>query len=237
MSGTATTSNDVLDASTLRLLGLTANLLPPEIKENRRIALVRWVTLAALATVVVLLGAWYAFTWYQTSTERDKATGAEEVELSLRRQQRDYHELIAAKSETALINGQLKTLLATDVQWATLFTALRAAQPKGVALTNLSVAMADQTANGAGSTSSGLHTASGLPSADGGAPIGALTIAGTSTTKGAVAAYVDAMGTVPGVGNTLLSGVTNSDKAGVDFTFRADLSKAALSGNYTKSSD
>lgn len=239
MSATATATSDTLDASTTRLLGLSANLLPPEIKDNRRIVLVRWVTLVALATVVVLLGAWYAVTWYQTSQERDKATEAETIALSLRQQQRNYHELIAAQSQTALLNSQLKSLLATDVQWATLFTALRAAQPKGVALTNLAVALADPTASGAGavSTSANLSTASGLPSADGSTPIGALTIGGTGTTKGVIAAYVDAMGTVPGVGNTLLSGVTNNDTTGVDFTVRADLSKAALSGYYTKSRD
>ena len=238
MTGTAVVGDDPVELSTARLLRLTANLLPPEIHEHRRVVAIRWAALVAGATVVVLLVGWYGYAWQQSSRQQDLVARAEGENLSLQHQQQAYGSLLAAQNATAAINGHLKTLLATDVQWATLFTALRAAQPKGVALTSLGVALTDQAAVAAGSTSTApsVDSASGLPSADGAAPIGALTINGTSPTKAGVAAFLDALGEVPGIGNTLLSGVTESHTEGVQFTLRADLSKSAYSGYYTKSS-
>jgi hypothetical protein len=239
MSGTAAAvvGDEEVERSTARLLRLTANLLPPEIHEHRRGVIIRWAALAAGAAVVVLLVGWYGYAWAQSVRQQDQLTQAGGEKLSLQRQQRAYSSLLAAQTATASINGHLKTLLATDVQWATLFTALRAAQPKGVELTSMGVALNDQTASTAGSvsTSTSVDSASGLPSADGLASIGALTVTGKSPTKAGVAAYLDALGAVPGVGNTLLSGVTESHTEGVQFTLRADLSKSAYSGYYTKS--
>jgi Tfp pilus assembly protein PilN len=225
---------DALDLSTARLLSLSANLLPPEIKERRRMLAARSSMVAALILVLLVLVAWYAYALYQKHDQQNQLDAAGTQTLNLRQQQHSYDQLLNAQTRTALINVQLKTLLATDVQWAKLLTAVRAAQPKGVALTSLAVALSDPTAASAGTvSSSSISTASGLPPKDGKTPIGALTIGGTSTTKAAVAQYVNALGAVAGVGNTLLSGVTDSDKSGIEFTLRADLSPDALSHHYT----
>jgi hypothetical protein len=213
--------------SAARLLTLTANLLPPEVIEQRQVTRIRWVVLIALVTALVLLAAGYGIATYRSSVEQDRVEVAESEALILRQQQRVYQEVISAQTQSKAINSQLSTLVATDVDWAKLFGALRAVAPRGLALTSVGVALTDP-ATASGTTS----TAAGLPSADGTVPIGTVTISGVSASKVAIAAYVDALGTVTGIGNTLLSGVTDQ-QAGTDFTLRADLSPVALSHHYT----
>lgn len=213
-----------------RLLSLRADLLPSEVVERRQVVKVRLIVLIVLATVVVLLAAWFGLASWQVSRQESKLAATETEAIRLRAQQRQYSELISAQTQSTKINSQLATLLKTDVQWSTLISKLRAAAPRGLDLTAVSVALTDPTTQG--STGSGsTTTASGLPSEDGAAPIGSLTMSGTSTTKTAIAYYVDAIGKVPGIGNVLLSGATDQE-AGTDFTLRADLSPTLLSNHY-----
>lgn len=223
------------DASAARLLTLTANLLPPEVIERRQVVRLRQIVLISLGTALVLLATGYAIASHRSSSEQDKVDTAERQALVLRQQQRGYTELVDAQTQSTTINRQLATLLATDVEWARLFGSLRAAAPRGLALTSLGVALTDPTTGGDTGSGTGSTTASGLPSADGTSPIGTLTISGTSSSKAAIANYLDTVATVTGVGNTLLSGVTDQD-SGADFTLRADLSPVALSHHYTTAS-
>ncbi|GAA3384546.1 PilN domain-containing protein [Cryptosporangium minutisporangium] len=221
----------VPDGSAHRLLTLSANLLPPEVVQQRQVGRIRLIVLAALGTVLVLLAAWYALAHWQSARQEEKLAAAETEAIGLRQQMRAYSELINAQTQSTQINNQLSTLLATDVQWSTLLARLRAAAPRGLELTGVSIALTDPTTGGSSTT-----TASGLPSSDGKTPIGSLTINGTSTTKSAIAGYVDSLGKVSGVGNVLLAGVTDQED-GSNFTLRADLSPTLLSHHYTSESD
>ncbi|SHN20926.1 PilN domain-containing protein [Cryptosporangium aurantiacum] len=233
---TTAVSPPVPDGSTHRLLALSANLLPPEVVQQRRLVRIRLVVLASLGTVIVLLAAGYAVAHWQSTRQEQKLADAQTEAIVLHQQMRAYDELVTAQTQTTKIDTQLAKLLATDVQWATLFGKLRAAAPRGLDLTGVSVALTDPTTQGTSGGSSSTTTASGLPSADGKTPIGSLTINGTSTTKTAIAGYVDSIGKVTGVGNVLLAGVTDQDD-GTDFTLRADLAPTLLSHHYTSASD
>ncbi|MFG1925876.1 hypothetical protein [Cryptosporangium sp. NPDC048952] len=218
-----------------RLLSLRADLLPSEVVERRQVVRIRLAVIVVLGTVVVLLAAWFALASWQVGRQENKLESTETEAITLRTQQRQYSELIGTQTQSTKINGQLATLLKTDVQWATLIAKLRAAAPTGLDLTNVSVALVDPTTQG--STGSGsVTTASGLPSKDGAAPVGSLTITGTSRTKTAIAGYVDTIGAVPGIGNVLLAGVTDQED-GSDFTLRADLSPTLLSHHYEVATD
>jgi Tfp pilus assembly protein PilN len=219
----------------VRLLALSADLLPPEIVQRRRIVRIRLIVLASIGAVLVLLAGWFALSTWQVGRQEDKLAATETEAIGLRTQQRQYSELINAQTQSTKIDNQLATLLKTDVQWATLTARLRAAAPRGLELTAVAVALTDPTTQGA-TGNSATTTASGLPSSDGKTPIGSLTISGTSTTKTAIASYVDAVSKVSGIGNVLLSGVTDQED-GSDFTLRADLSPTLLSHHYQAATD
>ncbi|TQS45394.1 PilN domain-containing protein [Cryptosporangium phraense] len=218
------------DAS--RLYALGANLLPPEIEQQRQFVRIRLIVLASIGTVIVLLAAWFALAKWETSRQDSKLADAETEAIVLRQQQRQYSELITAQTQSTKIGNQLSTLLATDVTWSTLLTKLRAATPTGLDLTGITVTLTDPTTQGTTGGNSTATTASGLPSKDGKTPIGSLTITGSSTSKPAIATYADAVGKLPGVGNVMLSGVTAQDD-GSDFTLRVDLSPSLLSHHYS----
>ncbi|MFI5953675.1 PilN domain-containing protein [Cryptosporangium sp. NPDC051539] len=233
---TAMMTPPVSGASTHRLYALGANLLPPEIAQQRQVVRIRLIVLASIGTVIVLLAAWFALSKWQTSRQEGRLADAETQAIVLRQQQRQYGELINAQTQSTRINNELATLLATDVQWSTLFAKLRAAAPGGLELTGITVALTDPTTQGTTGANTTATTASGLPSADGKTPIGSLTINGTATSKPAIATYADAIGKLPGVGNVMLSGVTVQD-GGSDFTIRIDLSQSLLSHHYSITRD
>lgn len=233
----ATTITEAVPAGPpARLPSLIADLLPPEIVQQRRVLRVRLIVLASFGTVLVLLAAWFAVASWQVSQQEQKLVAAETEAIGLRSQQRHYGELINAQTQSTKIGNQLATLLKTDVQWATTIARLRAVAPPGLELTGLSVALTDPATQGATGANGAATTASGLPSEDGDTPIGSLTIIGISTTKTAVAGYVDAIGSVSGVGNVLLAGVTDQDD-GTNFTLRADLTPTLLSHHYQATAD
>lgn len=226
----------VTNGSTDRLYSLGANLLPPEIAQQRQIVRVRLIVLASIGTVIVLLAAWFGLTWWATARQGDRLAEVEAEAIVLQHQQRSYRELINAQTQSTKIDGQLATLLSTDVRWATLFGKLRAATPHNLELTGITVALTDKTTEGTSGGSSTATTASGLPSADGKTPIGSLTLNGSSTSKTAIAGYADSVGKLTGIGNVMLAGVTVKEGQS-DFTLRVDLSPTLLSHYYTSSND
>jgi len=222
----------------LRILPIAANLLPLEIIDSRRVRKVRRIVLAALVAFVVLLAGWFAQVSYQTSAARRNLTTAEGDAERLLRQQRAFDDVVGTRAESEAIGAQLSSLLATDLRWSRILSSLRRAAPPGVmvtgafsALTARSNAAAPGAGSGAGSNAAG----SQLPSTSGEKSIGTLTITGSGVSKAEVAAYLDALAKVPGLGNPLLSAVTLQNGV-LNFTVRLDIASSALGGRYTSAS-
>ncbi len=218
--------------SVLRILPIAANLLPPEIAASRRVRGTRRVVVIALAVFAVLLGVWYGATSHQTSNARSDLNAAEDDAQRLVRQQRAFSEVVAIRAESRAIRVQLAALLASDLQWARLLTSVRNVAPKGVEVTGINSALAATASAGAGAATAGAAGDSQFPNASGEKSIGTLTVTGSGTSKVAVAAYVDALSKVPGVENPLLSDATVQNGE-VQFTVRANVTRAALGGRYT----
>jgi Tfp pilus assembly protein PilN len=211
----------------LRMVPITANLLPVEIIEARRGRALRMHVLRGVGAVLVLVIAWYGLASYQTSAARDSLASAEAQSQRLLRQQRAFAELATTQAQSRAISAQLRTLLASDLQWSRLLDAVQAAAPKGVQITGVSGALAAGAKGGRTSAK-----ATQLPSTSGDRTIGTLTVTGSASSKPAVAACVDALAKVEGLANPLLGSASLQNKA-VQFTVRLDITSAALGGRYS----
>jgi Tfp pilus assembly protein PilN len=210
-----------------RIPPIAANLLPVEIIETRRIRKVRGIVVSALVVFALLLGGWFGQARYQTAEARQSLRTAESDVQRLTRQQQAFATVVAVQAESQAIRSDLAVLLANDLRWARLLSSLRKAAPADVQINGAFGSLVS------GATSSGGGSAAPqLPSASGEAPIGTLTVTGSGATKMAVAAYVDALGNLPGLANPLLGDATLQEGA-VQFTVRLDITRAALGGRYT----
>jgi hypothetical protein len=212
-----------------RTLSITVNLLPPEIAESRRVRRVRRVVLSALAVVVALLAGWYGLASYQTVQARRGLDSAESDVQRLQRQQNAFADLIGVQRESQTIRTQLSALLASDLRWSGILTAVQNAAPAGVRLTNVAGALTP--AAGSGGATGGGPAGAQLPNTTGRRLVGSLTVTGTAGNKAMVAEYVDRLGKVPGLGNPFLASSMPEDTA-ERFTVRLDITDATLGGHY-----
>jgi Tfp pilus assembly protein PilN len=215
---------------TLRILPIAANLLPPEIAASRRVRMVRRIVVLALIVFAALLVVWYLATSWQTAAARRDLSRAEDVAQRLVRQQHTYSQVVAVQAESRAVRAQLATLLTYDLQWSALLSSLQKAAPKEVRLTGITSALASGLGSEAATPAGG--TAGELPNSSGAKSIGSITITGTSTTKAAVAAYVDALAKVRGIETPLLGDVSEQEGK-LQFSVKVNLTKTILGGRYT----
>jgi Tfp pilus assembly protein PilN len=209
----------------LRVPAIAANLLPVEIVEGRRDRKVRRVVLAALAAFVAVLVAWYGLMTYQTAGARTTLTGVEDDSQGVLRQQRAFADVVSVQAQSKVISSQLAVLLATDLQWPRLLAAVTQSAPAEIALTGVSGALTPKT-EAAG------PAVIQLPNTSGERKVGTLTVTGLAQTALAVAAYVDALGKIKGLGDPLLGDVTAHDGQ-LHFTVLVDITASSLGGRYS----
>ena len=205
----------------LRLLSISANLLPIEITDARRANKMRWVVAAFLVVVLALLALWDVQARRQTSDAKSDLTAAQSRVQALQAQQKQYADLSNTKTSSAAIEAELAKLMGQDIKWYDLVPALRnAATGTGVTLTNISATLVPATA---ASTSAPGSTA---------APVGNITITGTTPDKTRVAAFLDALAKVPGLVNPYLNNLSTQG-TGTQFSMQVGFTSALYQGRYT----
>ncbi|MCW2502039.1 MAG: Fimbrial assembly family protein [Actinomycetia bacterium] len=195
----------------LRMLPITANLLPPEIAGARRTRKVRLVTISAVATVIAIIAAWFGLAKYETASAESEVTAAQDRAVSLRVQQKSFNELAGVQKDSTAIEGELATLMKSDQRWADVVASLRAALPAGVYLSIVNAAL----------NAPGAPTAAGLPNTSGKELIGTVKLSGTGADKQSIAAFTKALWSAKGITNPLL---TNVSRVGSEskYTFTID---------------
>jgi hypothetical protein len=223
---TATLTQPVRDTSApeLRIPPISASLLPPEIVEARRTRKVRRAVLLGLAMIATLLAGWFALASLQAVVAVDSHEAAQRDVERLIAQQRAFSEVTQAQAQTRAIEAQLAVLLAGDVRWSRLLTAVRDAAPEGAQLTGVWATLNTEGAAGPAPGTGATGT------------IGTLTVSGTAPAKPVIAAYVDALAAVTGVGNPILNTATVQEGA-VDFRVQLDITDAALSADTAPEED
>ncbi|HLL66662.1 MAG TPA: hypothetical protein VK453_13105 [Micromonosporaceae bacterium] len=221
-----------------RMLTIAANLLPPELIEARQSRTLRRLVVTGLAGFVGVLAVAYGVAAVTTSVARSNLEDSQSQAQTLTQQQRDFDDVVRVQAESAAIRGQLATLLANDMQWAPFLTSLQVAAPRGVRVTTVTGALVpppaapapDPAATDAAARAG--TVAAPPPKSAALKVIGKLTISGNGTTKADVAAYIDALGKVPGVANPILGSATLLEGA-YGFTILLDITNAVLDGRFT----
>jgi Tfp pilus assembly protein PilN len=211
----------------VRFVAIRANLMPDEVLSARQADVVRKQVVMGLIAVVVLLIGWYAMSWWQTRAANDSLAEVQRQGIALQSQQTQFTPLVHAQSEITNIRNQLQQLMVGDLSWKTMLTTLRAKAPAGVEFTSITGTV---TAGAAATTTPGAD--GGLLNQTGSATVGQLTITGTAPDKRTVAAYADALSTVPGVTAPLIASVQAGARP-VTFTITAVITSDALGGKYS----
>ncbi|BFU46778.1 PilN domain-containing protein [Krasilnikovia sp. MM14-A1004] len=210
-----------------RLLTITANLMPEEIVAARRAKRARSAVIGALVGVGVLLGGWFMHAQHQTRTAEQERDDVQAQVVDQRHKQQKYDEVVNVQAQTTTIVGQLKTVMATDLPYATLLDTVRQTGVSAdVTVTGVTAKLDDAaSADSAGTTPAKSDT------------VGTLQITGDAKDKNAVARYVDLLGKVPTVVNPFVTSVAESkDEAGakkVEFSLNAEISGTAKCGRFT----
>ena len=211
-----------VDERSLRIPDISADLLPVEITAARRTRAVRRAVIASVAAFAVVLAGWYALAIQETRAAAKDLAQAQKGVHAFTSRQRNFDDLVEVQKQSKIINDQLSSLMAKDLQWSRLLQALQSAAPDGITITGMTAALTtDETAG---------SSANGTTDTD---AIGTLTLGGVGTTKNVIAAYVDALARVNGVENALPGDVTQQS-SGLQFSVHMDITKAALGGRFTK---
>jgi Tfp pilus assembly protein PilN len=204
---------------------VSADLLPAEIVHARQARKVRRGVLTGLACFAVVLIAWCGVATLQTHRVRNDLAAGQEQAATLRAKQQAYTEVITVQAQSAAIDARLAELMAKDLQWSALLTAVQQLAPHGVQLTAITGNLPTEATGASSATVT-------LPNTTGEDVIGKLTVAGTGTSKALIAGYVDALARLAGLGNPVLSGVTWADNT-LQFTANLDITASMLGGRYT----
>ncbi|RZU52242.1 fimbrial assembly protein PilN [Krasilnikovia cinnamomea] len=205
------------------LLAVAANLLPDEVVAARRARRARSAVVGAVVVVALLLGGWYMYARNETSIAERELTEVQDQVAAQKRKQNEYREVVSVQQEADTIAGQLKTVMATDLPYATLVDSLRdTATATEVVVTGITARLDDAPAKG---TTAQAATSTSVT-------MGGLEITGTAKDKNAVARYADALGKVPNVVNPFVTNVATSGNS-VQFSLTAQISGTAKCGRFT----
>jgi hypothetical protein len=225
----ATTTLMPLDPATspqrvVRVLTISANLLPDEIVAGRRARQARGLVLVALLVVVALLAGWFLYANHQVSLADNDLNDVTSQVTTLQHSQGKYQDVVDTQTETATISKQLKSLLGNDLPWSTLLSTLRSTGTAS-GVTVLGVIGTLDAANAGGTTTGTLPSASGVTS------IGTITLTGSGPDKPSIAKYVDNLGKLTMVANPYLTTATQAE-ANVTFSITLNITSKALCGRY-----
>jgi hypothetical protein len=225
----ATTTLMPLDPATspqrvVRVLTISANLLPDEIVAGRRARQARGLVLVALLVVVALLAGWFLYANHQVSLADNDLNDVTSQVTTLQHSQGKYQDVVDTQNETATISKQLKSLLGNDLPWSTLLSTLRSTGTAS-GVTVLGVIGTLDAANAGGTTTGTLPSASGVTS------IGTITLTGSGPDKPSIAKYVDNLGKLTMVANPYLTTATQAE-ANVTFSITLNITSKALCGRY-----
>lgn len=200
--------------TTVALLPIAADLLPSGTTSAHGGRRSRFVAVGLVgATVLAVGGAWFAAVESRSGAQ-DALASAQDRQRSLQLQQRDFDQLVSTQTQTAALSNALRTLMATDASWSELLAGLGKVRG-GVTFTSLDAGVVDPSAGGGDATAKD-SGALATPGA-----IGQLTVSGTAADKPTVAAFVEALGGVPGLADPFLTTVTalSSGAGGNGFSF------------------
>jgi Tfp pilus assembly protein PilN len=212
-------------AEVTRFVAIRADLLPDEIADARRVRRMMRKVAVGLIAVVALVICGYGVTAWQTSGAKGSLATVQRESASLVMEQRKFAPLVLAQSRAVSIKAELTKLMLGDLSWTDLLATLRKSAPAGMTITSITGTATIGASTGSVPGGLGVLNRSGKPQ------VGMLNINGTAPDKNSVAAYIDALGKVPGLAAAFPASVTG---VGGKFLFAASviITSDALGGRY-----
>lgn len=205
--------------------GIVADLTPSELVASRQLRQLRKVLVGCLIFVVVLCAGGYAYAWSKNSSAQSTLDKANSRTAQLTAEQSRYVGVTRVETTVAGIQAKVATLMKTDVDVAQLIAKVRTALPASMGITQLGITFSSAAAGGPAAATS---------SVDGHAVIGKVTMSGIGRTLDDLSAYVDALGTIPGIADLLPSSNT-ATKGTTQFSLSFDLTDQLYSHRYDPS--
>ena len=182
------------------------NLLPPEVRSRRALGRVKVRLAIALLTVLVAAGLGFAYTILaqaQVSAELERVQG--EVQR-LEQEQAQFAEVPRIRNQIASVEAARQVGTSTEVAWTDYLAAIQAVAPDGWQLRMLTTAMPSPV---------DVPVAAVNPLADPG--IGSISFSGRATTLPDIAAWIDALESIPGFADAYFTTAEITDEAGFVF--------------------
>ena len=209
---------------------------------------------AAGVAFVVLLGGLTFMAHQKVSHAKSQRTAVQEQASKLRSQLAALAPVLDRQNKLNVLEGDIKTLLATDVAWRRMVDRITTNLPPGISLSALSAVSTPPVPVAAtapipvtSDTTAGGSTATTTPTTVAPPPPpptinGALTFQGKATDFPTLAKWIDAMGKVPEIGNIYVSSAQGAaagsgGASGITFTATAVLTPKAASdrlGSYVE---
>nr|WP_221382800.1 PilN domain-containing protein [Actinoplanes polyasparticus] len=209
----------VSPAQASRILTIRANLLPEEIRAGRSARRTRFLLIGAVLAVIAVMAGWYLYAVQQVTTAQDNLTMATVQVQRVQNDKKKYSGVTGTINDVKAVEQDLKTLLGTDLPWATNMDDLRAdAAEADVQIGTISGSLSEAPAAATAATPVGV--------------VAALSIAGTASDRKHVAAFLDELATHPGFTDPYLTTTTLENKR-VAYTLTFKLTSAALCGRFT----
>jgi len=191
--------------------GIAVDLTPGEVVNARRVGILKKVIVAGLVLVLLLCGAATYLTLDDEWAAEDAYNAEQARTAALQQEVRQYADITLMETTIGQTRAQVSTLMAHDMDYVNLMAKVRARAPEGVVITNISVLLAEE--NGAPPATTG---------AAGPAVIGTATVAGKSTSIGALAPFVKSLSMLRGVDEVVPTSNTKTE-LGVEYTLSMDI--------------
>lgn len=206
-------------------LGLPqVNLLPPEVRAARSLGKIKKWLGAGLVATVFAVGLGYGAAQLESSAADSELGDAQAETARLKVEEAKYAEVPQVLTALGLTRQSREIGMSTEITWRTYLDAVAAVLPPDVSIESLSVV--------------GLAPSSPLPlSTDPlqGPSVASITFQGETRTIPDTAAWIDALGAVPGFADPWVSSVTVTEREGVVYyvvSASVQLTDATFAGRF-----
>lgn len=173
--------------------GISANLMPPEVIEERYLRVVRRRILIGLVATVALCALGYGYALIASQQSSSSLDTAQAQTAKLQVTQKTYANVTQIQGTVSEVQKQVSGLMSNDVDYAGLIGQVRQQLPAGMVIGQLTVNVdTAKAATGNTVTGAAILDSSGRPH------IGTITIAGTGRAISDVSTYVDQLRKIGG---------------------------------------
>lgn len=208
--------------------GIVADLMPPEVLDERRVHAVKQKVLLSIVFLLVLCIALFAFTFMRKQAASNALDKESARTTELRSEQAKYSDITAVQSVISSVKAQMATLLASDVNWPQVMGQLHAAMPVGMTISAVQIndTAADTKVGGSASANGG-----DVLDTSGHSHVATIVINGNAQSPNDVAKFVSTLSKVDGyVG--LFPSSTRGTKGATQYTVSVTLTDALLTHRY-----